>query len=225
MLITCYQVRIKIDEMINGVSCRNNISQHLEDCESCRTYLKKRKMMLSLLNQFPSHHVDSQAELMTLKESYKIWPFPSHSWAIGSFSALASGFAVVLIFWLTSFGVPEIKKEHLKNQGVIAYLGEVKTINLLFNSQRELDNVRFSLIIPPGINIKEYADTQHLTWQGKLTKGDNILSIPIIAKSLKSQNISLSIEHESSQKLIYLMVDVRKKHGQIIDYSLIIMNT
>jgi len=211
-LMKCHKVKENIDEMIAGRLSERDTSEviaHLECCQSCHAYLEKRQAMLSLLTRFPSHLVDTQAELASLKQSHQVWSTPQHRWAFG---ALAAGFAVFMVFWLAPFNLPE---EDAMVRGVIAYQGETKTINFLFNSHHKIDNVRFSVTVPPTIELKGYAGKQQLTWRGKLIKGDNLLSIPIIAKGPAQSGISMSIEHENTRKFVNLMVDVRHRSGQL----------
>jgi len=215
MMMKCHKVKAQIDEMIAGSLPERKTSEvitHLECCQTCRVYLEKRQAMLSVLTRFPSHLVDTQTELARLKQSHRVWwPTSQSTWA---FSALAAGFAVFMIFWLAPFNPPE---EDAMAWGVIAYQGETKTISFLFNSHHEIDNVRFSVTVPPSIELKGYAGKQQLTWRGKLIKGDNLLSIPIIAKGPAQSGISMSIEHENTRKFVNLMVEVRNRSGQLKD--------
>jgi hypothetical protein len=60
-------------------------------------------------------------------------------------------------------------------------MSQPRTVKLVFDAPTDLAEVTLSVELPENIELEGYAGQRQLVWQTNLTKGQNILALPVIA--------------------------------------------
>jgi hypothetical protein len=81
-------------------------------------------------------------------------------------------------------------------------------IRLVFNSKENLDSVTFSLEMPNNIELAGYGNKREIIWQGDLSKGSNLLVLPVIARDLEGGLVVASIRHGQNKRQFNLQLTV-----------------
>lgn len=77
---------------------------------------------------------------------------------------------------------------------------QATTVQLAFNAGRQLDDVRFSLSIPPGFELDGRPGESLVRWNGTLDPGPNLLDVPIRALGTHDGILVASIESGGAAK-------------------------
>jgi len=223
--ITCNdassQLNAYTDGELSSAECEP-IEQHLQHCSACNTAYTQRQQLLNALksmpnlsaspmlsqrilslranttaNANPSASTDRSIKATTQRQKY-IW------FSAGAGSALA---ASVLLFFVTMALKPMDVSTPAMN-AVIDSLHVAQNINFVVHSSRALENVRFSVMVPGNIQLKGYTGLHELAWNGKLLKGDNLLSLPVIANNATPGVLVMRVQHQGAEKEYRINVNI-----------------
>ena len=61
-------------------------------------------------------------------------------------------------------------------------IGETRTINLVFGSRGALEDVEFTVELPPGIELDSHPGQRRVTGRAALAGGDNALPLTLVAR-------------------------------------------
>jgi len=234
---TCNDANNRLNTYVDGESTdaeRQAIEQHLQHCSACHTTFTQRRQLLEAMKSMPSpvaspdlsqRILEARAKTNTktntqtitnakivattdanpkattkdaLRRQKFIW------FSAGATSALAASlllFAATLILKPLDASTPSMS-------AVIDSLHVEQNINFVVHSNKALDNVRFSVAIPSNIQLKGYSGLRELAWNGKLIKGDNLLSLPVIANNAVPGVMVMRVMHQGAEKEYRINVNI-----------------
>lgn len=68
-------------------------------------------------------------------------------------------------------------------QTVAMTVGHVEAVRLRIDSPRDFDEVQFSVELPDHVWLADQPGIRAMTWAGPLRKGENMLELPLVARS------------------------------------------
>jgi len=212
---------------------REQVRTHLETCQGCSEALAMTRELLSGLaelddavlpvgfSQRLSARLHQEAERIEgLPKARRPSPktgwwgalIPT-SWPVRAMGGVAAGFAALALFFA---GGPEAGL-HPATPGtemvagtaahrvvpVHVNLGGDAEMRVWFESDRAVDNVRFSVALPPGVrmvNGGKLVDVGILTWEGQLKKGRNLIPLQVRGVARGEWTVSASVEKGGSRR-------------------------
>jgi hypothetical protein len=89
-------------------------------------------------------------------------------------------------------------------------MNEVRNIDVVIDSQRELSNARIRVAVIGGLEFEGFENERQLEWTANLRQGANLLTLPVLARSSGSGVLIAMIEHEGEQRSITVNVRVHE---------------
>ena len=108
-------------------------------------------------------------------------------WAAGA-GALAATLACVAVLWMQSRAHSE--------PSLALTLNESRDVPLVIDSERDLDDATIRLYVTGSVVLAGYEKQHEVEWQISLTRGANLLSLPVVARSTGDGFVVAEIEHE-----------------------------
>ncbi|HEU4589430.1 MAG TPA: hypothetical protein VFS13_00865 [Steroidobacteraceae bacterium] len=123
---------------------------------------------------------------------------PATWWAAGA-GALAATLACVAIVWLGSTP-PE--------SAVTLALNEHRDVSLVIDSERDLEGATIRLYLSGSVSLAGYEGEREIEWLTSLTRGANLLSLPVVALAPGDGRIVAEIEHEGRARRVSVAMHV-----------------
>ncbi len=90
-------------------------------------------------------------------------------------------------------------------------LNTQQTIRLAFASSESLQNAKITIRLPENVALVGYPGRRQLSWETNLKKGDNLLSLPIVATQVAQGELIADIEYEGRVKTLTLSLEADVK--------------
>jgi hypothetical protein len=87
-------------------------------------------------------------------------------------------------------------------------VGETRTINLVFDSRLGIDDVEFTVDLPPGIELAAHPGQRRVTGQAALAGGDNALPLTLVARGGGGGQLAARLKRRNEQKVFVVDVTV-----------------
>lgn len=87
-------------------------------------------------------------------------------------------------------------------------IGETRTINLVFGARTPVDDIEFTVDLPPGIELAEHPGQRRVTGQAALAGGDNALPLTLVARGGEGGQLAARLRHRDEQKVFVVDVTV-----------------
>ena len=94
------------------------------------------------------------------------------------------------------------------SSSVLAIQNQARHIYFLVESPRALEDVTFSVMVPPTMRLQGYSKRHTLVWKGRLQQGENLLSLPLVATAATPGVVVMRIDHRHARKEYQVKVDV-----------------
>ncbi len=212
--LTCNDVKDQLDAYLDGelTGARYQaIELHLQLCSTCKTLFTQRRQLLDAMKSMPRIQA-SPALLRRIVETRATKQHQQHQQhqqkVIWFSTGAASALVVSILLLIVTFVFKPLDSSTQSMSAVIATLNEAHDINFVVNSDQALENVTFSVLVPSNIQLKGYSGLHELAWNGKLIKGDNLLSLPVIAHNAAPGILVMRIQHRNAEKEYRINISV-----------------
>lgn len=189
-----------------------SVRKHLHSCRHCHAAFKRDEELLQALRDLPMPapspgFVDrafQQAKMPVRGYIYRrLAPF------------LSAAIAACLIVWITA-GL-QFNGDHRPTAAqapeVLIKINEQKIVNVVVNAPRDLHNAQVTIQLPRQVEMVGFPGSNEIEWKTDLRKGKNLLSLPLVAKSLGNVELVTRINHENKSKLLKLEMKIHDNHA------------
>jgi len=80
------------------------------------------------------------------------------------------------------------------------------TVGVALNAGSRLENVRFTIDLPAGMHVAGQPGLRHLSWNGELRRGQNLLKLPVVAHAGTDGLITTELSHGTEYRVFTLRV-------------------
>jgi len=87
-------------------------------------------------------------------------------------------------------------------------LNTQQTVRLAFASSESLQGAKITIRLPENVALVGYPGRRQLSWKTDLKKGDNLLSLPIIATQVARSELIANIEYAGRVKTLTLNLEI-----------------
>ncbi len=224
--MNCQDLQNRLDDFLDGAldeAAVQEIERHLDACPACRERLAQTQRLRDALRALPVSGPSPgfydralQHAMAHETEAHR------HRWYRGA--ALAAGVALVVGGLLWQRPIPDARMESNAEQvavtkrpqtmaaaeipGLSIQLNETRDVKLVINSPTTLAQATFTVVLPPGVELKGYPNRREITWEGNLKPGKNLLVLPVIARAPGGGELVASISHGDKRKVFRVRMEI-----------------
>ena len=208
--MNCQDYRNQLDDFLDGAlgaAERAALNMHVESCAQCRAGFERAQ---NLARALAAHPVDAPsadfAERVLTRAKLPVRRRPPRIVAAGFVAAFA---ASVLTLIYTGLMVRAPDGDPLAGlPSVSLSVEESRTINLVFASATDIENVTLLVDLPRGIELAGYAGLRQVRWTTMLTAGKNVLPLELKALAGTGGELTARLQHGAAEKVFRVNVSV-----------------
>jgi hypothetical protein len=183
---------------------RSVVMNHVESCPDCRaalrgsealSELRRRKTNLPPSGLFDRIVANATSGSQHQTNTKRFWMGTAFGGAVA-----ASLFAAAIYFGWTGDG-PDPAASTAE---FVVALGEPRQMNLAFETDRQLDGARISILLSGDIEIEGYGTQRELVWTENLDSGVNRLTLPVLASGLDGGQMVVRMSHPLSEQVFVI---------------------
>lgn len=205
-IMDCSRVNLRVDDYLDGLLEAEDvvaIERHAEACPACRALLARETKIRHALRKLPAPEPAETffdraiAHAVTQARPRRQWSLPG----------LALAASLMLIFAVNHLLRPgTVPPQDIP--GLAIALNQVQEVSLVFDSERAMENARFTIQLPEGIELSGYPGQREISWEGSLAQGKNLLVLPVEARSGHGGELVAYVTHTGKKKNFTLKMDV-----------------
>jgi hypothetical protein len=136
-------------------------------------------------------------------------PKPTRAQRITAFTFLGAFGLTMLTVILTGLYVrsPSARRAP-ETPAVTLTVGETRTINLVFGSRAALEDVEFTVDLPPGIELATHPGQRRVMGRAALAGGDNALPLTLVARGGRGGQLAARLARRGGQKVFVVDITV-----------------
>ena len=159
-------------------AARAQIQAHLETCAACRTTWRTQRLLGAALAAVPAPDFSEAAGQRLLA---RVFAADSHRQQRKLLTAAAAVLVAGLAVALALVRYTPTPGYEFHDGTLILQSEQPTTVGVRFDSGAALENVRFTIDLPQGMQLAGQPGLRHLSWVGELRKGQNLLKLPVVA--------------------------------------------
>lgn len=189
-----------------GTVVLNNqpLRAHLTHCELCRQFLADQILQhnLTSIRVPPLRDEFVEMAIATAVATGDARSLHAHKhWALAAVLLIGILMGTLLSSWLQQPGHPNSAIHPLALE-----TDRVNRINVLIDSDKNLDDVTLSVVLADNIEIEGYPSLRELSWSAQLMQGKNLLTLPLI---LLDQNDGyVEVSYSDGRTVHYKRIEV-----------------
>lgn len=182
--------------------------QHLLGCRSCSEEVKGMKNLQKMLQGLAVPESSDGFEEDVFKEVRRQYPekatggFSVNPFVAGFATAMAAGFA---LWFISTLFVVQQQSLPDANEMMLS-MNASQTVRLMFDAPSDIDQVRLTISLPGNIELTGYSGQSEISWQTSITKGQNILSLPIRAVEQGAGKLVAQLNYGDKVKKFHLVI-------------------
>lgn len=180
--------------------------QHFSICSDCATKLENAESLSMGLKNLTIPEPSKDFEYRVLDEVRRQH---KESHERGYRFSFASGFATAVvaslaIWFVSTIYEPVQQVEQLPIVSVM--LNQPQTVRLMFDSHKDIEQVKLSIFLPEIMQLDGYPGRNTLVWQTSLHKGQNVLALPILAVAHGRGELLARLSYGEQEKIFRLVL-------------------
>lgn len=215
--MNCQQIHAQLDDFLDSqlsTEQQQRFQAHLTGCSQCRDSVKQAETIQQALTELPTPAMrpgfaQQAMQRATGKRHHR------RGFVIGFSSALAAALA---LFVVTGGLLPTLNTS-TSLAVVTVSVQSVHTVNLAFDSARDVEQATLTIALPDDIELAGYPGLKQLTWQIGLKQGRNILPLPIKALAQNNGVLQARIEINGKTKSFQTPIQVNNQKQPQASYS------
>ena len=136
-------------------------------------------------------------------------PKPTLAQRIVAFTFIGAFGLTMLTVVMTGLYVrsPSARRE-APTPAVTLTVGETRTIDLVFDTRVAVEDVEFTIDLPPGIELDAHPGQRRVTGRAALAGGNNALPLTLVARSGGGGQLAARLKRGEEQKVFVIDVTV-----------------
>jgi hypothetical protein len=91
---------------------------------------------------------------------------------------------------------------------LVLALNESRDVPLVIDAERNLDGATIRLSVTGSVGLAGYGEQHEIEWTTSLTRGANLLSLPVFARAPGDGRVVAEIEHEGRTRRLSMALHV-----------------
>jgi len=212
--MTCEQILTLQDDYFDHLltdQAYSRVTDHISSCHNCYHKFEEEQHLRESLRAITApdpadDFLDNAFNVAAQANSVK-----TNRWRWGSGGAIAAVLALFVAINIinTPLNTPINTGPDDNIAGLSIALHETRKVSLVFNSKEALAHANFTIMLPDGIELSGFPDQQEVKWQGQLALGENLLVLPLVAKSRQGGEVVALVEHNNKHKTFRLQMNIK----------------
>lgn len=200
----CNRINQHLDDYLDGLLAadeRAAVEGHVKGCRDCSTLLATELRLRRALRQLPA----PEPSEIFLDRAIARAAAQRQRWFTPGLALAASVTLLVsanLLLKPATTPVQDIP-------GLTITLNQVREVSLVFDSEYAMENARFTIQLPEGIELSGYPGQREIIWEGALAPGKNLLVLPVEARSGRGGELIANVAHTGKRRNFILRMDVQ----------------
>lgn len=208
--MNCQDYQNQLDDFLDGdlvADERDALTSHLQSCAQCRAVFERAEGLARALAAYPVDVPSADfAERVLTRAKAPVRHRPPRLVAAGFVAAFAAS-VLTLIYTGLMVGAPG--SDPLEGlPSVSLSVEESRTINLVFASTMDIEDVTLLVDLPRGIELAGYEGLRQVRWKTMLTAGKNVLPLELKALAGMGGELTARLQHGASEKVFKVNVSV-----------------
>ena len=132
------------------------------------------------------------------------WRQPFLSWPLWLGAALGAGLTAAIMLVLLRPAAPDVQSE----AQFVLTLNEARNIDVIIDSERDLDDATIRIVASGGIVLDGFDNDREIDWHADLKRGNNLLSLPVVARAAGSGQLMAVVEHDGRTRRLTVALKV-----------------
>jgi len=99
-------------------------------------------------------------------------------------------------------------RPHQGEQAIALALNEARSIDVLIESDRDLQDATIRIAVTGGVALDGFANDHIADWRANLGRGPNLLSLPVIARKAGDGQLVAVVEHDGKTRTVMINLTV-----------------
>lgn len=217
--MNCQENINKLDDYLDASldeAGRRRIEAHLSACAACHSLYEEERGIRAALRSLPVARPTSDFHQRVFENTYVHHARTlQRRYGFGLGGAIAASFLLVLASNL--FFKPPPAPANIPDAipGMTISLNEVRDVRLIFKSAQNFDKARFTIVLPPGLELDGYPDQSEISWEGNLRKGENLLVLPVVARTPGAGELAAFVTHKDKEKSFRLHMNINHQESAL----------
>ncbi|MDH5547195.1 MAG: hypothetical protein OEZ43_16530 [Gammaproteobacteria bacterium] len=222
--MSCDSIKDVIIDYVGGQLDSDNmvrIENHISDCAQCQQRVLREREIRRALSEQPTDAPDSEFFDRIMDDIVRSSGGHKH---FGFWNGFATAIAAALFAWTVFTPATLVNTENSElTQAVVtlnAQVDQLKNVRISFDSPADFEQVSMSLSLPDHVELVGYAGERELTWTTTISKGINILTLPIMVKHEGKGVLYATVSRAGKTKVFTINLDATARQETLIDVSI-----
>jgi len=205
--MTCEYNVLDLDDYIDGyldANTRSDLDLHISVCRECRESLAQRRELRAELRALPVMDWSANTARAAISRAAAAKSPRRSAWYLAGFgAALAAGLAIALVSTLllpTHKNADVLPLVHMR-------LHEVRQVDLVFDTPRNVGSVQFIVFLPENAELQGFPGQRRVEWQATLGAGANLLPLSVLATGVVKGELVARLSHNGESKEFKVRLD------------------
>lgn len=182
--MNCKDIRQQIDALAQtsepAPPLSEALAEHLHSCELCRHYYGDAMLARELLAlDVPEPDADFVAR--SIKRAVNQPARLQRSPSLRRLTAVAASALLAVTLGLVVLNLPVDRDDMVPTQSIAADYAR-KEVRVVIYSKEDHASAEFSIELAENLELEGYGGRQTLAWSGRLNKGANLLTLPVLVR-------------------------------------------
>jgi len=216
--MNCNDFKQSIDDLMDDTlppPATAAAQDHLDQCPDCRATLEQAQQLQQTLRSLPAPEPAADFFDQAIQQAAAAHRRRSLLRFGGFGSAIAAG---LLLF---AVNLPLLQPQHSYQPPVADHplvtiaLHETRDVRLVFNAEQALQDTRFTLQLPPEIELRGFPGQRQISWTGTLKQGQNLLILPVTAQSNQGGELTARIENAGKTEQFTVRMKINDRQATL----------
>jgi len=210
--MNCIDFKQSIDDFLDdGLTTEAGTAMraHCDQCPACQKYLDQARQLQQALQSLPCPDPDPDFFQQAIQQAAAAHRRRTLLRRTGFGSAIAAGLLLFALNLPLLQSVTPQQNPVMDIPLVTIALHETRDVRLVFHAEQALQNTRFTLQLPPQVELRGFPGQDYISWTGSLKQGQNLLVLPVIAQGRNGGELTARIENngKTEQFTVHMKID------------------
>ncbi|VAW59669.1 hypothetical protein MNBD_GAMMA08-1381 [hydrothermal vent metagenome] len=203
--MNCEDIQTQLDDYLDNhliVGSKREMDLHINNCSACRQHLDDAMVVRDALKSLPIEETSADFESRMFANVRKQQSQNGNRFISGFATAMAAS----VFLWVASTTIFVPQQSDNTPTAISIAMHEARPVRLLFDAPSDLQQVTLSIELPANVELDGYPGRSQLSWNTRLKKGQNVLTLPINAINVGKGELVAQLTYGDKQKTYRLIL-------------------
>lgn len=222
----CTDIEKYLDDYLDDVMSLGEhkaVEAHMKRCTSCQHMLKEATTLRQTLRSLPVEEVSPDFEEKIFEAARSHYNRHDNQASNRFIAGFSTAIAASLALWFASTiytpqntqAITQASNTAGSSSVISLAMSQSRMVKLVFDAPTDLSDVTLSVELPDNIELEGYTGRKQLAWQTSLSKGQNILTLPVIAIGNGQGTLVAQLNYGGKTKQFHLILKTDSDGAQV----------